>query len=84
MNWLLISALGFATWLSALVLLVALCRVAARADEFAAARVAARSGPGSPATSGGDGAVIDLGWFRSRRSTSPRCLAGAAWPAPSA
>jgi hypothetical protein len=84
MNWLLISALGFAAWLSVLLWLVAMCRVAARPDEIAAAPVIAMSGSGSPATSSSDGAVIDLGAFRSRRSVLPQCPAGAAKPAASA
>ena len=76
MNWLLISALGFAAWVSVLVLLVALCRAAAPGDEIAAAPASASSGFGSRAPSGGDGGAIDLHAFRSRRSASPRRRAG--------
>jgi hypothetical protein len=60
MNWLLISALGFAAWVSVLVLLVAMCRAAARGDEIATA------------TSGGHASAIDLRGVHGGRSASPR------------
>jgi hypothetical protein len=52
MNWLLISALGVAAWVSGLLLLVAVCRTAARGDEIATALVADLSGSSSQAASG--------------------------------
>ena len=83
MNWLLISAFGFAAWVSVLWLLVAVCRTAARGDEIATALVADMGGSSSQATSGGYGAVIDLRGFRCRRSASPPRRAGATRPAAS-
>jgi hypothetical protein len=80
MTWLLFSALGFAAWVSVLLLLVAICRAAARGDKIAAAPDGAFSGSGSPATSGGYAAVTDLRGFRCRRSGLPRHVAGAARP----
>ena len=81
MNWLLISALGFAAWVSVLLLLVAVCRAAAWGDEIVTAPVADFRDSDSPETFGGEGAVIDLRGFRCRRSASPpRRLAGAARP----
>jgi hypothetical protein len=43
MNWLLISALGFAAWVLVLWLFVAVCRAAARGDSRATAPVPASS-----------------------------------------
>jgi hypothetical protein len=84
MNWLLISALGFAAWVSVLLLLVAVCRAAARGDKIATAPAVALSGSDSPATSGSYGAVIDVRAFRCSRSASLQRRAGAVTPAASA
>ncbi len=83
MNWLLISALGFAAWVSVMLWLVAVCRTAAQGDEIAMALGADLSGSSSQATSCGYGAVIDLRGFRCRRSASPPRRAGATRPAAS-
>jgi hypothetical protein len=51
MTWVLISALGFAAWVSVMLWLVAVCRTAARGDEIAIALGADLSGSCSQATS---------------------------------
>jgi hypothetical protein len=76
MNWLLISTLGFAAWVTVLLFFVAVCRAAALGDKAATAPVTAWGCSGSP-TPGADDAVLDQRAFRWRRSATPsgRCHA---------
>ena len=77
MTLVLIAVFGLASWISAAMLILGLCRAAGRGDELASAGFASARGSGAHSS---DSNVVDLRAFRAERTgpKRPACPTSAA------